>query len=101
METCVVLFLCTAEFSGHSETPYTQAPETGSEHNCILFLAQPDETPDWDTARERLAKHGWVNAHIKRAGPFQLESVNSQQWQVFQRNYEDCLQHGESVVWYA
>jgi len=97
----VILFLCRAEFSGHSEVEYAEAPTVGSEHDCILFVAQAIETPDYEAAHCLLSKHGWINARIKSAGPFQPESVNSQQWRVFQHNYEECLEHGDSVVWYA
>lgn len=99
--THVILFLCRAEFSGRSDVPYAQAPITGSSHDCILFVAQPGDSPDYETARAILAKHGWINAHFKRAGPFQPESVNADQWRVFQSYYEECLEHGDSVVWYV
>lgn len=101
MQVHVFLFLCRAEFSGQSEIPYAEEPVAGSEHDCILFVAQESDTPSCEGAHSRLAKHGWINARIKRVGPFQTESVNSQQWQVFQRNYEECLEAGDSLVWYA
>lgn len=101
MRLRVILFYCRAEFSGNSEVPYASPPAIGSEHSCTLFLAQPGEEPDFDAARERLAKHGWTKAHILRAGPFQPESVNSNEMNVFQRNYEECLEYGDSIVWYA
>ncbi|HEX8778172.1 MAG TPA: hypothetical protein VF738_08630, partial [Rhodanobacter sp.] len=101
MRVRVFLFLCRAQFSGQSEISYAEEPALGSEHDCILFVAQQCDKPDYDDARSRLAKHGWVNAHIKRAGQFQPESVNSQHWQVFQRNYEECLEVGDSIVWYV
>jgi hypothetical protein len=101
MQQHVILFLCHAEFSGRSEVPYAQAPVVGSEYECILFVAQPKPAPDYEVARSRLSKHGWANVHIKSAGPFQSESVNAQQWQAFQHHYEECLVHGDSVVWYA
>ena len=100
MQLHVTLFLCQAEFSGQSEVPYAVPPAVGSEHKCILFLAQPGTEPDFDAARERLAKHGWIKAHIQRAGPFQPESVNSDEMQVFQHHYEECLEYGDSIVWY-
>ena len=101
MQVHIFLFLCRAEFSGQSEIPYSQEPPVGSEHDCILFVAQQSDTPDHEIARSKLAEHGWINAHIKRVGPFQPENVNSQQWQAFQRNYEECLEHGDSIAWYA
>jgi hypothetical protein len=101
MQQHVVLYLCSAEFSGLSEIPYAQAPVVGSEHSCMLFVTQANGAADYEIARSRLAKHGWVNARIQRVGPFQPESVNPQQWQVFQRHYEECLEYGDSVVWYA
>ena len=100
MQLHVVLFFCRAEYSGKSEVPYSDPPATGSEHNCILFMAQPRSEPDFEAARSRLAKHGWIKAHIRRAGPFKPESANSDEMRVFQRHYEECLEHGDSVVWY-
>ena len=101
MQVHVFLFLCRAEFSGRSEIPYSQEPELGAEHDCILFLAQNSDVPDHSSARSALAKHGWINVEIKRVGPFQPETVNSQQWSAFQHNYKECLDLGDSVAWYA
>lgn len=101
MQVHVFLFLCRAEFSGRSEIPYSHEPDVGSEHDCILFVAQQSNTPDHEAAHTRLARHGWINARIERVGSFKPESANSQQWQAFQRNYQECLEHGDSIAWYA
>jgi len=66
----------------------------------MLFLAQPGSEPDFEAARSRLAKHAWIKADIRRAGPFQPDSVNSDEMRVFHRHYEECLEHGGSIVWY-
>jgi len=36
-----------------------------------------------------------------KAGAIQPESVNSPQMSVFQHYYEACLEHGDSLAWYA
>lgn len=95
----IVLFLCKAEFSGQSEVEYAVPPEVGSEHSCILFMAQSEAEPDFEAARACLAKYGWIKANISRAGPFAPESVNSDDMKSFQRYYEECLEQGDSVAW--
>ena len=101
MKQHVILYLCKAQFTGGSAVPYAQAPEIGSFHDCILFLSQANQEPDYTAAKSRLSKHGWSDVEIRRAGPFQPESVNPQQMAVFQHHYEECLEHGDSLVWYA
>lgn len=97
----VILYSCRAQFTGGSAVPYAQAPKIGSLHDCILFVPQPTQEPDYGAAKTRLSRHGWSDAEMRRAGPFQAESVNSHQMAVFQHHYEECLEHGDSLVWYA
>jgi len=101
MQQQVILYLCRAQFAGDSAVPYKQAPEVGSSHDCILFVAQSSSIHDFETARTLLAKHGWSHIEMKSAGPFQPESINPQKMRVFQHHYEECLEHGDSVAWYA
>jgi len=97
----VVLYLANARFSGQGSIPYSQAPEVGSLHDCILFVSQNVAEHDFDSARGLMEKHGWSEVQFKRAGPFAAESINAQQMRAFQHHYEECLQHGDSLVWYA
>jgi len=97
----VILYLCKAQFTGDSAVPYAQAPQIGSFHDCILFVSQAIQEPDYGAAKTRLSKHGWSDVEMRRAGPFQPESVNPQQMAVFQHHYDECLEHGDSLVWYA
>jgi len=97
----VVLYLSNARFTGQSAIPYDQPPEVDSPHDCILFVSQSDAAHDFDSARGLMEKHGWLDVQFKSAGPFVAESINSQQMRVFQHHYEECLKHGDSLVWYA
>ena len=97
----VILYLCRAQFTGDSAIPYGVSPVIGSSHDCILFVLQNDSDYDFVGARGLLAKHGWTDSEMKRAGPFQAESINPEQMSVFQHHYEECLEHGDSLVWYA
>ena len=101
MNQCVVLYLCTAEFTGESEIEYSSAPQVGATHNCILFVMQQHSGAETDLAHKLLSKHGWGKAEIQSSKPFMPESVNSEKMQVFQRHYEECLEYGDSLVWYA
>lgn len=96
-----MLYLCKAQFVGGSVISYAEAPEIGSLHDCILFVLQSAPDHDFEAARSLLAKHGWADPEIKRVGQFQSESINPRQMRVFQHYYEECLQHGDSLVWYA
>lgn len=97
----VILYLCEAQFTGGGTVTYEQAPEIGSLHDCILFVSQETQEPDYAAVGDRLSKHGWSLTEIRRFGPFQPESINSQQMRVFERHYEESLEHGDSLVWYA
>ena len=101
MRRHIVLYLLTARFAGAAEIPYEQAPEIGSSHDCILFVSQARADHDFDFARALMKRYGWADIEFSRAGPFSPESINSQQMSVFQRHYEECVQHGDALVWYA
>ena len=101
MQQHVILYLCRAKFAGGTAITFAQAPEIGSSHDCILFVSQADPDHDFVAPRGLLAQHGWTDSEMRRAGPFQSESINPQQMRVFQRHYEECLEHGDSLVWYA
>ncbi|CAE6781149.1 hypothetical protein XA1311A_24050 [Xanthomonas arboricola] len=97
----VILYLCRAQFAGSSAIPYATPPEVGSSHDCILFVSQDSPDHDFAAAHALLAKHGWTDSEMRRAGTFQSESINPQQMRVFQHHYEECLEHGDSLAWYA
>lgn len=100
MRQYVVLYLCKATFDEVRSIPYSDPPAPGSTHDCILFLRQPSQEPKLDQTRIAMGVHGWHQVEFRRTGLIESESINSPQWQVFQLHYEECLEHGNSLVWY-
>jgi hypothetical protein len=100
MPPTIMLYKCEAAFTGRTSAPYGAYPTLNSVHGCILFLRQADGQADADHAIEILAQWGWTNVVIKAAKPIQAESLNDPSMHVFRKYYEECLEHGDSLVWY-
>ena len=95
-----MLYKCQATFIGDTSFTYISCPAIGSAHGCILFLTQPDDQADAQRATEVLAQYGWSSIMIGSARPIQPESLNDPSMKVFQQHYEECLEQGNSLVWY-
>ena len=100
MYQTVMLYACKATFVGEGELPYESPPEIGSSHKCILFVRQADNEVDAQKAASLLTQYGWSSVVVTKAAAIQPESLNDPSMQVFQRHYEECLEQGDSLVWY-
>ncbi|HEY1382554.1 MAG TPA: hypothetical protein VGF43_03015 [Dongiaceae bacterium] len=100
MSQTVVLYKCEATFAGETSFTYAEYPAIGSVHGCILFVSQPDDQVDTQRAIEIFAQWGWSSVEIASVKPIQPESLSDPSMHVFRRHYEECLEHGDSLVWY-
>ena len=95
-----MLYKCKATFTGETSVTYATYPALNGVHGCILFVLQPDDKEDASRAAEIFAQYGWTNVTIASAGRLQPESLNQPSMRVFQQHYEECLNQGDSLVWY-
>src|SRR5471032_2525573 len=96
----VVLYRGRAKFAGSSQVPYRQPPELGAIHDIILFVKQHDAEPTSHRANEVATFHGWCEFDLLSVGSIEPESLNDPTMKVFHHHYEECLRHGDSLVWY-
>lgn len=95
-----MLYKGEATFTGETNSTYADSPSPNSVHKCILFVMQPDDKVDVSHAVEIFGQHGWTNVVIASTGRLQPEALNQPSMSVFQRHYEECLDQGDSLVWY-
>jgi hypothetical protein len=100
MPQTVVLYKGEATFTGETSVTYAEPPSLNSVQKCILFVLQSDGEADMDRAVEIFARCGWTNAAIASAGRLQPEALNQPSMRIFQQHYEECLEQGDSLVWY-
>ena len=100
-----MLYKSEAIFTGKASFTYAAPHSLNSIHKCILFVLHPDDKEDVNRAVEIFAQYGWTNVVIASAGRLQPESLNQPSMhqpsmRVFQKHYEECLDQGDSLVWY-
>ena len=95
-----MLYKSEATFTGETSFTYAEPPSLNSIHKCILFVLQPDDKADVNRAIEIFARCGWIKVVIASTARLQPESLNQQSMRVFQPHYEECLDQGDSLVWY-
>jgi hypothetical protein len=100
MPQTVMLYKGEATFTGETSFAYAEPPSLNSVHKCILFVPQSDDKEDVNRAVETFAQHDWTKVVIASTGRLQLESLNQPSIHVFQQHYEECLDRGDSLVWY-
>ena len=100
MPAIVMLYKCEATFTGETSVVYAAYPALNSVHGCILFVRQSDNQVDANHAAETLAQWGWSDVIVKSTGTIQAEALNQPSMQVFRQHYEECLEQGDSLVWY-
>ena len=100
MPPIVMLYQCEATFTGETSVTYAAYPALDSIHRCILFVRQMDNQADMKRAAETLAEWGWSDVVVKSTGAIQAESLNQPSMQIFRQHYEECLEQGDSLVWY-
>jgi len=100
MHSIVMLYKCEATFTGETSVAYAAYPALNSVHGCILFISQADDQVDTNRATKTLAEWGWSDVVVKSAKPIQAESLNQPSMHVFRQHYEECLEQGDSLVWY-
>ena len=96
----VILYRGRARFTGVSEIEYKQSPEINSRHDVILFVRQLDAQPHRAKVDDVAKFHGWDELELISVGPLDAESLNDASMKVFRHHYEECLEHGDSLVWY-
>lgn len=100
MPQIVMLYKGEATFTGEASSTYAEPPSINSVHKFILFVLQPDDKADVNRAIAILGQHGWTNFAIASAGRIQPDALNQPSMRVFQSHYEECLEQGDSLVWY-
>jgi len=66
----------------------------------MLFLAQVESKSSEAVATTELSRFGFKETQLSPGRPIAVETLNAPDMRTFQKNYEEALTNGASVVWY-
>jgi hypothetical protein len=96
----VAIYSFEGRFAGKSEYEFFY-PEVDAVHKCMLFLVQVDDVESWEGATAECAKYGFTDIQPNGFGVMIPEVLDEEAYQGFRVNYDEALQLGSSLIYYA
>jgi len=75
-------------------------PPLGSKHEFMLFLLQEQDEPKQQAAHAEVDRFGFRQVRLFPGKKIAVEALNQPTTAMFQKNYQDALADGSSLVWY-
>lgn len=95
----IVLYGFEGEFVGGNEYDYNH-PELKQPHQCLLFLAQDSEHPDFEFATTECLKFGFANLNNLKGKVLKIDVLKTESFRGFTGFYDEALKEGSSIVYY-
>jgi hypothetical protein len=96
----VAIYSFEGRFAGNAEYEF-HCPEQDAVHKCMLFLVQADEAEAWDGAVAESARYGFTDILRQDFGIMNTAVLDEQAFAGYRVNYEEALQLGSSLIFYA
>jgi hypothetical protein len=75
-------------------------PPLGSKHEFMLFFLQQEDEPKQQAAHAEVDRFGFKQVMLFPGKKIVVEALNEPAMAMFQKNYQDALADGSSLVWY-